>query len=367
MRPFIILFFLTFVFSAYSQETVSEEGSGSGLDRKKNFYVQLGKAEWKSGSLGNMYNVQRTRGVNTLLALPYDSSSFPVHGGTPSALDAKALTFGIKLGSSARHRANLMLRYVTTDDLKYSAFAREQSSIDLLFLRVQSFENRLEMTKANPLKRGLFQYDHDIYLLPDHPSKFLQGLGIKLGLALQGDNVKGTTTPWGNVTSTTTGSLFSFGGSTAPTSTTSFIYPIPSKFDQTDYAGYLILGLSYRLALAKNQELDFSYSILNGKANGSSVQTSYALLSGVIPYQVGTKTTYEGAVTGNAVNLGYSYFFNEKFFMRASYETRDLSYKLEHLKTKAVSGTSSPYRDYGPYPTYKDSIKYYTVEFAYRF
>lgn len=365
MKPFILLFFLTFVFSVYSQETLSEEGSGSGLDRKKNFYVQLGKAEWKSGSLGNMYSVQRSRAVNTLLALPFDSSSFPVHGGTPSYLDAKALTFGIRLGSSARHRANLMLRYVTTDDLKYSTAAREQANIDLLFLRVQSFENRIEMTKANPLKRGLFQYDHDIYLLPDHPSKFLQGLGIKVGFALQGDNVKGNTTPYGNVSSVTAPSLFSF--SSGSTSTNSFIYPIPGKFDQTDYSGYVILGLSYRLALAKNQELDFSYSILNGKANGSSVQTSYALFNGNLPYQVGTKTTYEGAVTGNAVNLGYSYFFNEKFFVRAGYETRDLSYKLEHLKTKAVSGTSSPYKDYGPYPTYKDSIKYYTVEFAYRF
>lgn len=367
MKPLIILFFLTFVFSAHSEESSSENTESGGLDRKKNFYVQLGQAEWKSGTLGNMYNVQSSRAVNTLLALPYDSSSFPLYAGTPSALDAKALTFGIRLGSSPRHRANLMLRYVTTDDLKYSAAAREQSNIDLLFLRVQSFENRIEMTKANPLKRGLFQYDHDIYLLPDHPSKFLQGLGVKLGLALQGDNVKGNSTPFGNLSSTTSSSLFSFGGTSAPTSTNSFIYPIPSKFDQTDYVGYLILGLSYRLSVAKNQELDFSFSLLNGKANGSSVQTSYALLNGTLPYQVGTKTTYEGAVTGNALNVGYSYAFNEKFSVRASYETRDLSYKLEHLKTKAVSGTSSPYKDYGPYPTYKDSIKYYTLEFAYRF
>lgn len=344
------------------------------LNNSGNFYLIGGTASWEPAILKSHSIIRQSRSINRALGIPYDTSSLYGSAGSAGAIFARSVGFGVHTGEeNGRNRGNFQLRGMDTDSQYYFTGVYNDQTNILVYSQMQYTERYIELTQVERIRRGMIQYDHDIYFIPN-PGKYLAGLGIKVGGALQADEMKSRSLPFGSGVSNLNSSLIStsmFASAGVPASgltNTSYslspFYPILNK--QKEGTAYGIIGLTYRLEIIKNHELDLTANYYRGSIQGEDKDTHFRphpLLS--IQLENKTESSYKGSVSGSGLLAGYTLNFTELIGVRFGYESRVLYYKLNHVHMKTDYNIGLP--GLGPFPTYTDRMIYYSMQVIMKF
>ncbi|MCB1142567.1 MAG: hypothetical protein H7A24_13775 [Leptospiraceae bacterium] len=325
------------------------------LDRKSAFYVQFGYGNWSPGSVKNFFSLQQSSNYNSLFNLPYPTSH-PLKFNVANSLGtsaAKNLGFGFIFGSkSGGHRGNLSFNMLYTGDNHFgNPYYSKLASASETELGVQVFS-------LNPIQKGSVQYDHDFYLIPDHKSKWVSGIGLKLGALAQYDTFSGNFTPY-----TATNSI------TASSQVADLRIPIKYDVNYRDPSALGILGLVYRLALFPNHEFELGANYYYGR---SKTRFTLANLSMItlgeyrIPFQNDYEYKANTDIEGMAYIFGYTYKISHSRSINFFYNLRDLMQTPTKLETR-ISGASPIFGASGPFQGVRDRSSTFGFQFQVRY
>ncbi len=358
-----ILIFIILNFPLFSQSS-NTPNIDPALEKSKYFYFEGGYANWESSAVKNFIRNSESSNLNGTSSITNLGKKDRLNNFDFSA-KARMFSIGIALPSSnGHHKGNLIFSYITTGSSYLENYFYRQTNLYYGNNYLNTNENGYSYSSLGAVSRRYGQYDHDIYLLPDHPSKYLVGLGIKIGLYIEHDSFTSKTNTISQVQSSTT----FVATSTNPTNGFGLPIPIKESFDEVSLSG--ILGGTYRIATVPNQELEANamYYSGYGRIYETASYNNYISNAGTLIPITGTdKFTSRTEVEGTNYTLSYLFkitdFRNLKFFI----SERDVNHKT--TKIDVVSNLSSypSLPPYGPYPNVSDRLRMIGFQFQIKF
>ncbi len=353
-------------------------------------------AEDKKGSTVYVKGVDLTVDSATLkngLAIPNSLIINNLIGGTTNYIIPATNTFkgkGIELGTHTRHSGLLATDFALSfatlfADSNYTAQYSSSSarigtgSSAIVTSTERFFAN--EFT-SNRLQTANIKVAENIYLFHDSGNRFIEGLAIRLGGEIYGNEVK-------------TKSPYSFGASSVTLNGTTIQASgiDASSVSQLTYnEAYLnaVAGIGYNLKIAEGHSISLGYEYLKSVANSGNYKNRTQSLiiftpTIVFPSDTKTKGKIESELEGNRISVGYRFDVTENISLGLSYSHSEATHKVVDSKVKGTpnfaslltSGTSgaqaflplivSYQPGFGPFPENKDIRRQIGFEVAFKF
>jgi hypothetical protein len=204
------------------------------------------------------------------------------------------------------------------------------------------------------------KYNHEYFAFSESKNNYLRPLGFQGGINFQYDGFRSKRFSLESF-SQTSSTVFS-GSSNSASFSTFYFFPIPKETNYINYSTFLNLGLTYKLDIAVNKEIEFGLNYLIGKSRGSNeFQTVGLVVGNYLPYTALTK--FNSNITGSQLNIAYNYKLNEKRGFRFFMENRILNYNVNNSKTVVENITSLPVNDNGIISKVSDQMSSIGVEY----
>lgn len=233
---------------------------------------------------------------------------------------------------------------------------------------------------SNRLQTANIKLAENIYFFHDSGQKFLEGLALRVGGEIYGNEIKATS-PYNiyNSNSNINGTIIQGSGFAV------------SPINETTYnEAYLnaILGIGYNLKIAEGHNLTIGYEYLKSVANSGNYKSktkSLLVLSPTLafPSETKMKGKVESEMEGNRINLGYRFMISENVSFGINYSHTEATHRVVDSKVKEpgnfftllTSGSSfnpipfllGSQPGFGPFPENKDIRRQIGIEFALRY
>ncbi|MCW7470237.1 hypothetical protein [Leptospira kanakyensis] len=301
---------------------------------------------------------------------------------------------GVEFGINARHSgllgtdfgisfATLFSDSIFSADYSNST-ARLGSGSSAMTIGSESFVAS-EFT-SNRLQTANIKLAENIYIFHDSGNKFLEGLALRLGGEIYGNEVK-SKSPYYFTNSVTT-STSSSGSSTVFSSGAG-----ASSIEKLTYnEAYLnaILGLGYNLKIAEGHNISLGYEYLKSVANSGNYEnkiSSLLVLTPTIafPFENKIKGKVDSELVGSRISIGYRFNISENVSFGLNYSHTEATHRVVDSKVKEAGniltlfngGTSNSINflpfilgsqpGFGPFPENKDIRRQIGFEVSYRF
>jgi hypothetical protein len=366
-----ILYFFSFLYfsSLYSQDLKQVSNTSSNqidpaLDKSKHVYVEIGYANWESASIKNFFKSIESSNFNGRSESSLLGKRDRIQSNSFSTL-ARAFSLGISLPSSnGFHKGNLAIGYMTTSNSYLDTLFYKQTNLVYGNSYLNNTDFGITLSSIGSISKYSMQYDHDIYLIPDHTSKYLVGLGIKLGLYIE----HGTFSPKTISISNTESNLSILGSQTRLNGNG---YPIPLRENYDDYSGTGIFGGVYRLATFPNQELEISglYYKGYGKIYQSSRYYTYAPISDDLffPIQNTEKYISNTDVEGRLYSFSYLFKLTDFRSLKLFILQKDMNYRTTRIELKSNLDSLIALPPLGPIPDVTEKIRSIGFQFQIKY
>jgi len=233
---------------------------------------------------------------------------------------------------------------------------------------------------SNRLQTANIKIAENIYLFHDSGQKFLEGLALRLGGEIYGNEIKATS-PY---------NLYNSNITINGTRTQGSGFAVAPINETTYNEVYLnaILGLGYNLKIAEGHNLTIGYEYLKSVANSGDYKNktkSLLALSPTLafPSETKMKGKVESEMEGNRINLGYRFLVSENVSFGINYSHTEATHRIVDSKVKEpgnfftllTSGSSfnpipfllGSQPGFGPFPENKDIRRQIGIEFALRY
>jgi hypothetical protein len=331
--------------------------NSSSLDKGSGLILSLGYGNWSPASVKNFFHSQQSFNYGILTNLPFPSihpftQNFNTNVDTSNArTPGIGYIFGSKGGG---HRGKLFLNYTYTGNEYFSnsVFTKQSMSQNDFNLGIHQYS-------MNSIQKGTLQYDHDIYLLPDARSNFLNGLGIKIGLMAQYDFFNGKYTP------------FNSNGTIQTRDIGVVDVKIPIQFDikYRDPSAYTLIGLVYRFALGNDHEFEINPTYYNGKGRMKSTISNISLVN-ISQLSIPIENDYEYRARMDIIGMnyyfGYTYKVTRTRFINLFYQYREFTHTPSRIDVK-ISGVNPLVQSLGMYRAVKDLSSTIGIQFIVKF
>ncbi|PJZ46105.1 hypothetical protein [Leptospira brenneri] len=234
---------------------------------------------------------------------------------------------------------------------------------------------------SNRLQTANIKVAENIYLLHDSSNKFLQGLALRVGGEIYGNEVKSTSPYYFSNSASTSGgtTLFSSGFGA-------------SSIEKLTYnEAYLnaILGLGYNLKIAEGHNISLGYEYLKSVANSGNYEnkiSSLLVLTPTIafPFENKIKGKVDSELVGNRFTIGYRFNITEDVSFGINYAHTEATHRVVDSKVKepgniltllsSGSGSINPIPfilgsqpGFGPFPENKDIRRQIGIEIVFKF
>ncbi|TGM00174.1 hypothetical protein [Leptospira jelokensis] len=233
---------------------------------------------------------------------------------------------------------------------------------------------------SNRLQTANIKLVENIFLFHDSSNNFLQGLALRLGGEIYGNEVK-VTSPY-YLTSAVSSGAFSLTGSGFSANTIDKI-----KYNEA----YLnaVLGFGYTYKIAEGHNISFGYEYLKSVENGGNYENKTRSLFVLTPtLSLPSENKIKGKVNseliGNRISIGYVFSVSENVSLGLSYSQTEATHRVVDSKVKEpgniltiLTGSSSGFNPlpfllgsqpgFGPFPESKDFRKQIGFEVIYKF
>ncbi len=209
------------------------------LEKSKYFYFEGGYANWEPSAVKNFIKTTESSNLNGTSSITNLGKKDRINNFDFSA-KARMLSIGFSLPSSnGYHKGNLVFSYISTGSSYLENYLYRQTNLYYGNNYLNTNENGYSYSSLGSVSRRYAQYDHDFYLLPDHPSKYLVGLGLKIGFYVEHDSFSPRTNNLTQIQSSNT----ILSNSTSITNGIGLPIPIKESYDEISLSG--ILGGTY--------------------------------------------------------------------------------------------------------------------------
>ncbi|MCB1325869.1 MAG: hypothetical protein H7A21_02560 [Spirochaetales bacterium] len=288
------------------------------------FFVRHKIVDWDSTALRFAHQLLNSRLLNSnstgtgLAAFTPDPGGYRVHS-------AAGVDLGFSFGGDSR--GNLTLGYVTANSGGQSTFQRTTTTSGSG--STATALDQVELFEYDParMNRYTLGYDHEIYFFDNNA--FMAGLGFRIGLVLQHDDISLDRTAFRQ------GSL----------STSSTTFPLTgiselASLDHTQSSANILAGLVHRFditdAIATDVSVEYRYGVGIGthKLKGSTFTT---IGSFTLPGEVKEERGFALESTGYAAGIGLAYRLNDNIAVRVYYS--DVSMKVTAIRVISDTAT----------------------------
>jgi hypothetical protein len=324
-------------FQLFSQEIKVENESPKSsidpaLDKAKHFFVEFGYANWEPSSVKTFFKTGESSNFNGRSDSSFIGKKDKVNLNSFSAV-ARVFSLGVTLPSSnGSYRGNFLLGYMSTSNSYLENSNYKQTNLVYGNSYLNTTDIGIAQYTLGTISKYSMQYDHDIFLIPDHPSKYLIGLGLKLGAYLEHD----TFSPKNYSFSSTENSL------SIPTSQIKLngnSYPIPLQEKYDEYTGAGLIGGVYRLAIVPNQELEVSGSYYNGSSKIYQISrfNTYLPFSDDVLYPVQNTEKYSSNsdVQGRLYNFSYIFKLTDYRSLKLFILDKEMNHRITSVDLKS--------------------------------
>lgn len=363
---FNLYFFSFLCFSSlYSQDlNTSSYQIDPALDKSKFFYLELGYANWEPASIKNFFKSIESSNFNGRSESSLLGKRDKIQSNSFSTL-ARTFSLGISLPSSnGFHKGNLAIGYMTTSNSFLDTLFYKQNNFVYGSTYLNNTELGITSYSLGSISKYSMQYDHDIYLIPDHTSKYLVGLGIKIGLSIE----HGMFSPKSISISTTDSNQSILGSQTRLNGNG---YPIPLRENYDDYSGTGILGGVYRLATLPNQELEISglYYKGYGKIYQTSRYYTYTPISTDLffPIQNTENYTSNTDVKGRLYSFSYLFKLTDYRSLKLFVLQKDMNYRTTRIELESNLDSLIALPPLGPFPDVTEKIRSIGFQFQIKY
>ncbi len=342
-------------------ESGDEGKSFLAADRRTDFYIQASKVNWTPSAQSQFFRMQETRNLEGALfrgSLPL-TSGYHFNTGKAETVQASQVGLGMHIGSkSGTHRGNLNLQFMESSPRSFNSLNYYTSGTGYNGFSANYAELSVQSQSMNSMRRTSLGYDHDFYLLPDHPSRYLTGLGLKIGALMQYDTMSGGYTTFGNYTASSTAAPINAGNS----------IPVKNRTKFDDYMGLSLIGLVYRLVLTETQEIELGMNYYRGLSDARSVSTVWRsqIYSANIPIPGDFHYRTVSDVQGNSWFAAWILRLTESRSLKLSWFSRTLTYDPSKSEAKEY-GTFFSVKPMGPFSKVQDSVNAVGLEFQFKF
>ena len=358
-----ILTFFILNLPLFSQSS-NTPGIEPALEKSKYFYFEGGYANWESSAVKNFIKTTESSNLNGTSSITNLGKKDRINNFDFSA-KARMLSFGVTLPSSnGYHKGNLVFSYISTGSSYLENYLYRQTNLYYGNNYLNTNETGYSYSSLGSVSRRYGQYDHDIYLLPDHPSKYLVGLGLKIGFYIEHDSLSPKTN---NVAQIQSSNTF-LSNSTSTTNGIGLPIPIKESYDEISLSG--ILGGTYRIATLPNQELEANAMYYSGYGRIYETSSYYNYISygdNLIPIAATDKYKSRTEIEGTNYSVSYLFkitdFRNLKFFV----SERDVNHKTTKIEVESSPTTYQSLPPYGPYPNVSDKLRMIGFQFQIKF
>ncbi|HMV78269.1 MAG TPA: hypothetical protein PK453_05085 [Leptospiraceae bacterium] len=357
----IYLFCILAAVSEISSESADDGKSFLAADRRTDFYIQASRVNWTPAAGSQFFRMQETRNLEGALfkgSLPL-TSGFHFNTGKAESVQASSIGAGMHIGSkSGTHRGHLNLQFMESSPRSFNSLNYYTSGTAFNSFSANYAELAVQSHSMNSQRRTSLGYDHDFYLLPDHPSRFLTGLGLKVGALMQYDTMSGGYTSFGSYAASSTAASLNTGNS----------IPVKNRIKFDDYMGLTLIGLVYRLVLTETQEIELGMNYYRGLSDSRSVSTVWRsqIYSANIPIPGDFNYRTVSDVQGNSWFAAWILRLTESRSLKLSWFSRILTYDPQRSETKEY-GTFFSVKPMGPFSKVQDSINALGLEFQFKF
>ncbi|TGL90981.1 hypothetical protein EHQ68_06110 [Leptospira congkakensis] len=235
---------------------------------------------------------------------------------------------------------------------------------------------------SNRLQTANIKIAENIYLFHDSGNRFLEGLALRLGGEIYGNEVK-TKTPYS----------FNSSNATLNGMNISTVGINGSSVSQLTYnEAYLnaVVGLGYNLKIAEGHNISFGYEYLKSVANSGNyvdkTRSLTALTTNIlIPGNSKVKGKIDSELEGNRISVGYRFDVSENVSFGISYSHTEATHKVVDSKIKGAGNISTLFSEglsgninliplilgsqpgFGPFPENKDIRRQIGINIVYKF
>jgi hypothetical protein len=360
---FSILTFLLLYLPLFPQST-NIPNIDPALEKSKYFYFEGGYANWEPSAVKNFIKTTESSNLNGTSSITNLGKKDRINNFDFST-KARMLSIGVSLPSSnGYHKGNLVFSYISTGSSYLENYLYRQTNLYYGNNYLNTNENGYSYSSLGSVSRRYAQYDHDFYLLPDHPSKYLVGLGLKIGFYVEHDSFSPRTNNLTQIQSSNT----ILSNSTSITNGIGLPIPIKESYDEVSLSG--ILGGTYRIATLPNQELEANamYYSGYGRIYETSSYNNY-ISNGETLFPVAGTDKYKSRTEIEGTNYSVSYLFkitdfrNLKFFV----SERDVNHRTTKIDVVSSPTTYPSLPPYGPYPSVNDKLRMIGFQFQIKF
>ncbi|TGK87138.1 hypothetical protein EHQ24_05985 [Leptospira noumeaensis] len=350
------------------------------VGKEKVIYLRGVDLTVDSATLKNGLTMQNSLIVNRLVG---GTTSFSI----PATNKFKGK--GVEFGINARHSgllgtdfgisfATLFADSIFSGDYSNST-ARLGSGSSAVTIGSESFVAS-EFT-SNRLQTANIKLAENIYIFHDSGNKFLEGLALRLGGEIYGNEVKSKSPYYFTNSSTTTNGTTAFSSGAGASSIEKLTYN----------EAYLnaILGLGYNLKIAEGHNISLGYEYLKSVANSGNYEnktSSLFVLTPTIafPFENKIKGKVDSELVGSRISIGYRFNISENVSFGLNYSHTEATHRVVDSKVKEagniltlLGGSSSSINflpfilgsqpGFGPFPENKDIRRQIGFEVSYRF
>lgn len=234
---------------------------------------------------------------------------------------------------------------------------------------------------SNRLQTANIKLVENIFIFHDSSNQYLQGLALRLGGEIYGNEVKNTSSY--NFSTTNSSGAIALSSSGISGNTIDNI-----KYNEAYLNG--LLGFGYSFKLAEGHKLTFGYEYFKSFENGGNYENktkSLIVLTPTIalPSENKIKGRVDSELIGNRVSIGYVFSVTENVSLGLSYSQLEATHRVVDSKVKepgnifslllsSSSGSINPVPfllgsqpGFGPFPENKDFRRQIGFELIYKF
>jgi len=371
MKQILLLTILIslYPFLLFSQEIkVENENPKSSiepaLDKAKHIYLELGYSQWEPSALKTFFKTGESSnyngGSNSSLLGKKDKVSL-----NSFSTVARVFNLGITLpSSSGSHKGNFSIGYMSTSNSYLDSIHFRQTNLVYGNSYLNTSDTNFSVYSLGSIHKYSMQYDHDFYLIPDHPSKYLVGLGIKVGVYAEHDTFSSKSYSFGsteNELSIPDSQLKQNGSG----------YPIPQQEKYNEYLGSGLIGGVYRVATLPDQELEIAGTYYDGSSKIYQISRFNTYLPNsnnlLYPIQNTEKYSANSEIQGRFYIFSYIFKLTDFRSFKLFISDRDMNHRVSSIDTKSNPNSILNFSPLGPFPDTSEKIRTIGFQFQFKF
>lgn len=362
----IFALFLLFLTSSplfsQSKETINSTIDPA-LEKDKYFYIEGGYANWEPSAVKTHLRLSESSNFNGVPANASLGKKDRVNSFEFSSA-ARFVSLGIALPSqSGFQRGKFLLSYLSSGFGYLDNFFYRSTNFNYISNYINTQETGISQYSLGTVKRYTAQYDHDFYFLPDHPSKYLVGMGIKIGVNLEYDTFSPSYRSLSLIQNTV-----SISPTQVSQSGNSPLLRNSEMYDEVSGSG--ILGFTYRLATLPNQELELNSLYYSGY--GRVYQTStfnqfISVGSELFPIRITDDTKGRTEVEGKSFYFSYLFKITEMRNIKFFIMDKSMNHRVVKLDTISTPESFPTFEGFGPYPDVTDRLRSIGIQFQIKY